>query len=401
MNKKRVAVIFGGKSPEHEVSIITGIQAIENLDKEKFDVLPIYIAKDGQWFSGPEFAKVETYSSSNPSFPTDKRKTISLDSSENGLISLDQKKNFFRKESRKEAIDIIFPTFHGGLGENGGIAGVFETMDVPYVGPGITGGVLGMDKVVMKQVLEHAGVRIAKWEWFYRNNFEKNPAGTIKHLESKLHYPMFVKPANGGSSIGTTKVTTKKELEHAIEVAAMFDQKVVVEESIENAKEINVSVLGNAGSELEVSLCEEVFSDNALLTYEDKYLGTESKTGTRSQGMVSTKREIPAKLPKEITEKIQQTAKTVFESLNASGVSRIDFLYQEKTKEVYVIEINTIPGSLSFYLWEPSGVSFKELLTRMVDLAVERYAESKKNTLTFSSNILENFDANRGVKGKI
>lgn len=398
MNKKRVAVIFGGKSPEHEVSIITGIQVIEHIDKNAFDVLPVYISKDGRWYSGSEFAQIETYSKLLPYSKNDQR-TISLDNEEKALIPV-EKKGLFNKQTN-EKIDVIFPTFHGGLGENGGASGLFEMMDVPYVGPGITGGVLGMDKIIMKQVLEHGDVPITKWEWFYRTAFQKDPDAVIKHVENKLKYPLFVKPASGGSSIGTSKVKDRKELQNAIEVAAVFDTKIVVEEAIENAREINVSVLGNSGSELQVSVCEEVFSTSSLLSYEDKYLGSESKTGGKSQGMASTKRQIPAKLPKEITEKIQKIAKHVFECLNASGVSRIDFLYQEKTNSIFVIEINTIPGSLSYYLWEPSGLSFTELLNKLIELAYARFDETKKNTTTFSSNILENFNANRGSKGKV
>lgn len=398
MNKKRVAVIFGGKSPEHEVSIITGIQVIENIDKNAFDVFPVYISKDGRWFSGSEFSQIETYSKLLQFSKNDQR-TISLDNEEKALLPV-EKKGLFKKQTSEE-IDVIFPTFHGGLGENGGASGLFEMMDVPYVGPGITGGVLGMDKIVMKQVLEHEDIPIANWQWFYRNAFLTNKESVIKNLESKLSYPLFVKPASGGSSIGTSKVIDRKELFNAIEVAAVFDAKIVVEEAIENAKEINVSVLGNSGSELQVSVCEEVFSTSSLLSYEDKYLGSESKTGTKSQGMASTKRQIPAHIPQDITEKIQNIAKQVFEVLNASGVSRIDFLYLEKTKEIFVIEINTIPGSLSYYLWEPSGLSFQELLTKLIELAYARRDEANKNTTTFSSNILANFNANRGSKGKI
>ncbi len=398
MNKKRVAVIFGGKSPEHEVSIITGIQVIENIDKNAFDVFPVYISKDGRWFSGSEFSQIETYSKLLQFSKNDQR-TISLDNEEKALLPV-EKTGLFKKQTSEE-IDVIFPTFHGGLGENGGASGLFEMMDVPYVGPGITGGVLGMDKIVMKQVLEHEDIPIAKWQWFYRNAFLTNKESVIKNLESKLSYPLFVKPASGGSSIGTSKVIDRKELINAIEVAAVFDAKIVVEEAIENAKEINVSVLGNSGSELQVSVCEEVFSTSSLLSYEDKYLGSESKTGTKSQGMASTKRQIPADIPQDITEKIQNIAKQVFEVLNASGVSRIDFLYLEKTKEIFVIEINTIPGSLSYYLWEPSGLSFQELLTKLIELAYARRDEANKNTTTFSSNILANFNANRGSKGKI
>ena len=398
MNKKRVAVLFGGESPEHEVSIITGIQTIENLDRKLFDVFPVYISKEGNWYTGASLTKIETFQKLNCISQSNVQNTVAFGTENNGIISLN--KNIFKKSVSVHTIDVLFPTFHGGYGENGGMAGVFEMMHLPYVGPGITGGVLGMDKIVMKHVLASAELPIAKWDWFFRNEFETNKSGVLEKIEKNLQYPLFVKPANGGSSIGTSKVVDNKELVNAIEVACVFDSKIVVEESVEQAREINISVLGNAGSSLELSLCEEVFSENKLLSFEDKYMGSETKSGIKSQGMASTKRKIPANVPKEILKQIQETAKKTFHVLNASGVSRIDFLYQPKTNRIYVIEINTIPGSLSFYLWEPSGLSFKKLLTRLIDLAYERFQDNKKNTTTFSNNILENFATNKGSKGK-
>ncbi len=396
-NKKiRVAVVFGGKSPEHEVSIITGIQAIEHFDKEKFDVIPVYIAKDGKWYSGPELTKIENFKNLLSIPKKSIQETITLDS-EKGLQPIQKKSiNPFNKSSRVEPIDVIFNASHGGLGENGGLSGVFELMDLPYVGPGVIGGVLGMDKVAMKQAFEQTDIPITKWLWFFRNVWEKESDQLLKGIEKSLTYPLFVKPANGGSSIGTTKAHNKKELVNAIEVAAVFDRKIIVEESFENAREINVSVMGNAGLTSSVSVCEEVFSSGEVLTYEDKYTGN-SKSGG-SKGMARAKRQIPAKIPKEIEEKIQNYARKTFDVLDGSGVCRIDFLYNEKTSQVVVLEINTIPGSLSFYLWEASGLPFTNLLNRLIDIAIERYHDMKKNTTTFSSNILENF--NSGTKGK-
>lgn len=400
-NKLRVAVLFGGISPEHEVSIISGLQAIEHLDKEKFEAIPVYITKEGKWYSGPELTKIETFRNLAAISEKGFQVTVTFDSNKKGLL-VTRRRNFFNKFSEIVSVDVIFPVFHGGLGENGGLAGIYESMQLPYVGPGITGGALGMDKIVMKQLFMQTGIPIARWCGIYRSAFEKDRSLVIKKIESVLRYPMFVKPATGGSSIGTTKAHNKKELENAIEVAAVFDRKLVVEESIENAREINVSVLGNAGSELMVSVCEEVFSENKLLTFEDKYIGEESKTGkgVKSHGMLSTKRQIPAIFSKEIERRIQETAKKVFETLEGSGVSRIDFLYQQKTKKIFVIESNTIPGSLSFYLWEASGLSFKDMLTKLINLALERYEESQKNTTTFSTNILEKFNAG-GSKSKL
>lgn len=392
-DKKRVAVFFGGKSPEHEVSIITGIQAIEHFDTERFEILPVYVAKDGKWYSGPELARIETFKNLLTIPDKSVQQTISLDEKEKGLRAIPSASlNPFKKTQIVEHVDVIFSAFHGGLGENGGFSGIFEAMDLPYVGPGVTGGVLGMDKVVMKQVFEANNIPITKWMWFYRDAWKKD----FKTVEKYLKYPLFVKPAGGGSSIGTAKVHDRKELENAIEVAALFDKKIILEEAFEQTREINVSVSGNAGHTVSASVCEEVFATGEVLTYEDKYTGNGKSGG--SKGMAATKREIPAKIPDEIAKNIQETAAKVFNILDASGVSRIDFLYREKTKEIVVLEINTVPGSLSFYLWEASGLPFKNLLNRLIDTAYERYNDTKKNTTTFSNNILENFG--EGSKGK-
>jgi D-alanine-D-alanine ligase len=396
MNKTRVAVIFGGKSTEHEVSVITGLQVLENIDREKYDAIPVYIAKDGRLFTGKKLEDILIYKnlSNIPQITT--QITINVDKEQKGFLILKTGLGFGK--TKVEKVDVVFQAFHGGLGENGGFAAVFEVMDVAYVGPGITGGVLGMDKVVMKQLFEQVQIPITKWLWFYRNEFKKNQEKVLKEIESKLKYPLFVKPANGGSTVGVNKVNNKNELKNALEVAAVFDGKIITEESFENSREINISVLGNAGNNLLVSVCEEVFHAKDLLSYEDKYVGN-SKTPS-SKGMASASRQIPAKLPKEIEEKIQELARKIFEATDGSGVSRIDFLYNDKTEKVIALETNTIPGSLAFYLWEKSGLSFKELITKLIDLAFERFNEGQKNCTVFSSNILQTLDKTLGSKVK-
>jgi len=396
--KKRIAVIFGGKSPEHEVSVITGLQAIENIDKEKYDVLPVYVAKDGRWFSGPELLKIETYrnlisipekATQEAVIPSDKEKSL-MPVAKSSL-------NPFKK-TESQTIDVLLPTFHGGIGESGSFQGMFDIMNIPYVGPSVLGGALSMDKVVMKQLFLQNKLPITKYLWFTRIDFDKDQSTILQKIERELKYPLFIKPSNGGSSIGTTKAHNKKELEHAIEVANLFDKRFIVEESFENSREINISVIGNTGSDLMTSVCEEVFSSGEVLTYEDKYVGGGKKSGS-SKGMVSTKRKIPAELPKEVEKKIQSLAKQAFSVLESSGVARIDFLVNKKTNEVVILEINNPPGSLAYYLWEASGLSYKDMLTQLIDLALERYEDELKNTRTFSSNILQNFNSG-GAKGK-
>lgn len=391
----RVAVVFGGKSPEHEVSVITGVQVLKQIDPQRFDAFPLYIAKNGEWYIGEVLSEIETYK--NLAEIPDKATRV-LPSVKNGvkgvmLIATKQRFSLFSQQDRIIPIDAIFPALHGGIGESGGLQGTFEVMDVPYVGSGILASALSMDKIIMKQLFEEQGLPFTKWMWFYRNEWEGKREDVLQRIGS-LTYPLFVKPANGGSSIGVSKVKNEKELENAIEVAAVFDRKIVVEEGFEDAREINISVLGNSGSELTLSVCEEVFSSAELLTYDDKYKGNSKKTGS---GMAATRRKIPAELSKNFVDKVEQIARDAYQTLDCLGLARIDFLVNEKTKEIKILEINTIPGSMAFYLWEASGVSFQELTSRLIDLAIERYSDAQKNTTTFSSNILANFPP-RGIK---
>jgi len=396
--KKRVAVIFGGKSPEHEVSVITGLQVIENIDKEKFDVLPIYVAKDGRWFSGSELLKIETYKNLGLIPARTTQEAVIPSDTAKGLMPIPKSSLNLFKKNTSETIDVLLPTFHGGIGESGSFQGMFDIMNIPYVGPSVLGGALSMDKVVMKQLFQQNNLPITKYVWFNRHDFEKNRTEVLNTIEKDLKYPLFVKPSNGGSSIGTTKAHDRKELENAIEVANLFDRRFIVEEAFENAQEINISVIGNYDSELMTSVCEEVFSTGEVLTYEDKYVGGGKKTGA-SKGMASTKRQIPANLSKEIEEKIQTLAKKAFSILESSGVARVDFLVNKKTNEVVILEINNPPGSMAYYLWEASELPFKEMISKLITLAIERYEDDMKNTKTFSNNILQDYHPG-GAKGK-
>ncbi len=382
--KKNIAIFFGGKSPEHEVSIITGIQVVNNIDKEKYNPLPIYVAKDGKWYYSEKFSNPDTFKSMSviPLISTE----VTLHPQPGNKKIVGVKKSLFKKHFELQ-VDCVFPAFHGGTGENGAFQGLFEICEIPYVGSEIMGSVLGIDKVIGKDVYKAHGIPSAGYAVFHRNEVKTNISGVISSLESTFPYPMFVKPAVGGSSIGVTKAKDKKGLENALEVAAIFDSKVIVEEGIENAREINVSVMGNYGTDLQVSVCEEVFHSGEFLTYDDKYKGS----GGKSQGMASTKRKIPAELSKEAEALLQETAKKVFSALNCFGLIRVDFLLRENPLEAFVIEINTIPGSMAFYLWEASGMSFADMISRLVELAESRFEEKSQKTNVFESNILEDF----------
>ena len=390
MDKKKVAVIFGGVSPEHEVSVITGLQTLENLDKEKFIGIPVYVSKNGELFTGDALLKIDNYRN----LPTISQKAQQIQP------YLDNKQAGFQTVSgflKGKVIDVdaIFPCFHGGTGEGGAFQGLFELMNLPYVGSGVLASSTGMDKVIMKQLFRQSELPITRYYWFYRKTWTENQEKVLKDIQTKLTFPLFIKPANAGSSIGVAKVKNDDELQNALEVALLFDRKVIVEEAF-IGREINISVLGNSGGNLETSVLEEVIPSKDLLSYDDKY---NSENG-KSKGMASTSRKIPANLPKEIEEKIQTLAKLAFQTLDCAGLVRIDFMISEKERKIIILEVNTIPGSLSFYLWEPKGIKFKELLTRLIDLALERFAEAQENTTSFPTNILQNFNP-RGKATKI
>ena len=385
-SKKNIAVFFGGKSPEHEVSIITGIQVLNNIDSEKYTPIPVYVAKNGRWYYSPKFTDPEVFKDMEEIPFISTEVTLEPEPTHRALVEV---KNPLLRKKLSIAIDCIFPCFHGSFGENGAFQGLFEIAEIPYIGSEVLGSVLGIDKVVGKDIYKAHDISTAPYKVFHKNQLEENMDNVVNQSERSLNYPMFVKPAVGGSSIGVTKVEDKAQLKNALEVAAAFDSKIIVEQAIENAKEINISVIGNYGGELRVSECEQVFSSGEFLTYDDKYKGKDG----RSKGMVSTKRKVPAEISSEAKKLIQETAKEVFQSFNCYGLARIDFLLKEDPLEVFVIEINTIPGSMSFYLWDATDLPFTEMITMLIYLSEERFAQKSENTCTFESNILKDFES--------
>jgi len=379
MIKLRIAVFFGGKSPEHEVSIITGIQAMASMPSD-YETIPVYVTKSGTFLTGDNLKSIDSYKD----LPLLEKMAehIALPSSPSNLSFTPSTPSLFKKNEKH--FDVIFPCFHGGVGEGGWIQGLAEFYGVPLVGTGLTGASLGMDKVAMKSVFDGADIKQAPYIWFYKNDWLAKQATFVKEITSHLKFPIFVKPSRGGSSIGTTCAESTKELIRAIDLASAMDTRIVVEEGITGAREINISVMGNAGHELITSVCEEVFHEGSkFLDFKDKYL-----TGEGQEGMAATYREIPAKIDKSISNKIESIAKLVFNLLDCSGLARLDFLV--KGKEVYCIEINTIPGSFSFYIWNKCGYPYPQLLKKLVDLSLEKHEETKKLVTDFSSPILTN-----------
>ena len=390
--KIKVGVIFGGQTVEHEVSIISAIQAMENLNKDKYEIIPIYIAKNKIWYTGHPLMEVDFYKD----FENNKKyvSKVNLYKTEKGFF-LQKTTGLFRKNVTD--VDIILPVVHGNNIEDGTLAGLLETIGIPYVGSHVIGSAIGQDKVIMKQVMASAGIPIVDYTWFFYNEYVEDKSSIINNIK-KLGYPVVVKPATLGSSVGITYVKSEKDLESAIDEAISYDNKIVVEKAVDNLIEVNSSVLGNYEFQ-RVTPLEEVMGLDEILSYNDKYLSGSKGSKTSSKGMASTNRIIPARISKKLTDDISETSKKVFKLFNLSGVCRIDYLIDSKTKKFYVNEPNTCPGSLSFYLWKEAGLKYSELLDEMISIAIKEYKNKQKKTMSFESNILEGFNGSKGCKG--
>ena len=399
--KIRVGVIFGGESVEHEISIITAIQAMNKMDEEKYEIIPIYITKDREWYTGEMLRDIDVYQDFNLIKNYGTNVVLYY---KNGSYVL-QKKNGLFKGVAKE-IDIAFPIVHGTNVEDGVLQGYLQTIGIPYVGSNVYASVAGQDKAIMKDIWKSASLPMTKYTWFYDVDYKDNQENVLKDI-SKLKYPLIVKPATTGSSVGISVCDDEKALKEGIEDAIQYDSKIIVEEVVENLKEVNIAVMGNYEYQ-KTSEIEEVISGNKFLTYNDKYVGggkgkikggVKFPTKGTSKGMASANRKLPADLSKSIREEIEKVAKEAFKALGSSGNARIDFLIDDSKNKVYINEINSIPGSLAFYLWEAKDVDFTKVLDEMIQVGIKDYKKRTSKTHSFNSNILQGFAANGGVKG--
>jgi len=390
--KIKIGVIYGGETVEHEVSVISALQAMNNLNEDKYDIVPIYISKDRIWYTGHMLRDIEFYKE----FEDEKKYATKVMLYKKGKTFLLQRTTgIFRKDITD--LDVILPVVHGNNVEDGSLAGLLDSIGIPYVGSHVLGGALGQDKVVMKQVMESVNLPIVPYTWFYDSEYLDNKENILKEIK-KIGYPVIVKPATLGSSIGIEVAKNEKDIESKIEDAMEYDTKIVVEKVIENLTEVNASVLGNYEYQ-KVSPLEEVMGEDEILSFADKYLGNAKSKGTASKGMASTSRIVPARISEKLTKEIQDTAKQVFKALNLSGVCRVDFLIDNKENKFYVNEPNTCPGSLSFYLWKEAGMKYSELLDEMVSIAIKEYKHKNQKTMSFKSSIFDGFNGSKGLKG--
>jgi D-alanine-D-alanine ligase len=385
MKKTNVLVIFGSKSVEHEVSVVTGMQVLESIDREKYNPIPVYIDKQGRWWSGEEVGKLENFKDLELKSKKGLKQYI-LSPVWGAYELIPAKNKLFQKPIK---FDIAFLAIHGTFGEDGTIQGMMEMAGVPYTGCGVTASAVGMDKVIQKNVFEKEGLPVVKYLWFRSCEWKENQKSIVNKIEKELGFPVFVKPANLGSSVGINMAKNKKQLEWAIDVAKEFDTKIIVEEGLEGIDEINCSVMGV--DDYETSVCEQPVKNNKLLSYEDKYM-----KGGKTKGMVNLSRLVPAPIDEKLTKKIQDYSKIAFRSVNGSGVARIDYLVDIKKEKVFINEINTLPGSLAFYLWEKSGYPFTKLIDKIIELGFEYYQKRHKINFSYDSGLLKKFG--KGVK---
>jgi D-alanine-D-alanine ligase len=378
--KTRVGVLFGGMSVEHEVSVISGLQALHALDTGAYEGVPIYITKQGEWYTGPELSSVEEFKDVAALKKKAKRVVLFTDESGRHLL-LDPKPGLFKTKNIVDEIHVAFPVTHGTYGEDGALQGFLEMNKIPYVGCDVLSSAVGMDKIAAKTILKGAGLPQTGYLWFYSKAWADNREDCLARVEAELGYPVIVKPANLGSSVGVERAMNAEELEQAVDLVVNYSHKVLIEKMVDHLKEVNCSVLGDYEEALP-SIIEEVGKTSEILSYADKYMNQASK------GMSGSARIIPANITEETRVKVQELAVKTFLELGAGGVSRIDFLIDTVTDEIYINEINTIPGSLSFYLWEPSGKTFTELTSRLIQLALKRARERENLTFSIDTNLL-------------
>ena len=405
--KIRVGVVFGGESVEHEVSVISALQGIEALDKERYEVIPLYISKQRDFYSSPALLDVENYK--NLDELIQKATPVVLVKKGKEVVVEPIKKGLFTKPIG--TVDVIVPIMHGTNGEDGTIQGYLEMLKIPYAGCDVIGAAVGQDKVVMKHILQNSGLPVCPWFWLYGHEFAQKQEAILAQVH-ELGYPVVMKPACLGSSVGITIAHNDEEFIAGVEDARQYDNKIVVEQMVKNLREINCSVLGSC-FDCQASVLEEVGKQDEIMSFKDKYLGQGStkggskggvKCGTKSGdgGMASAARIVPAPVDEATTEKIRNLAIETFKVLGASGVCRIDFMMDGDTGMIYVNEINTIPGSLAYYLWQPVGVSFTQLMDRLVSQAIDRQRRREKMIFSYETNLLASYSANKnngGTKG--
>ena len=399
MSKMNIAVFFGSRSCEHDVSIVSALQCIEATKAAGFNVTPVYISRDGLWYTGEPLENIETFREFNPMTKGITRVTLDVTANAGDLWAWPpQRAGLFAKVPAPLChIDCVIPVFHGWHGEDGTIQGLLEMANIPYASSGVLGSAIGMDKIAMKQILRGAGFPVLDFVWFTREQLKKERQAVIERVEKEIKYPAFIKPAALGSSIGVSRAKNREELERALDVAASYDRRILVEVGVVHPVEINCAAVGY-GEDVRASVCEMPVpsSNDTFLDFWQKYLRNASAKDEDSRGMKSLSRVVPAPIGDELTGRIQTMTCDIFKLLDCCGTVRVDFILDQNDM-LFVNEPNTIPGSLAFYLWKASGLDFPKLIEKMVEDALRAHADKNSSVFAYDSSILKKVAA--GTKG--
>ena len=399
MSKMNIAVFFGSRSCEHDVSIVSALQCIEATKAAGFNVTPVYISRDGLWYTGEPLENIETFREFNPMTKGITRVTLDVTANAGDLWAWPpQRAGLFAKVPAPLChIDCVIPVFHGWHGEDGTIQGLLEMANIPYASSGVLGSAIGMDKIAMKQILRGAGFPVLDFVWFTREQLKKERQAVIERVEKEIKYPAFIKPAALGSSIGVSRAKNREELERALDVAASYDRRILVEVGVVHPVEINCAAVGY-GEDVRASVCEMPVpsSNDTFLDFWQKYLRNASTKGEDSRGMKSLSRVVPAPIGDELTGRIQTMTCDIFKLLDCCGTVRVDFILDQNDM-LFVNEPHTIPGSLAFYLWKASGLDFPKLIEKMVEDALRAHADKNSSVFAYDSSILKKVAA--GTKG--
>ena len=399
MSKMNIAVFFGSRSCEHDVSIVSALQCIEATKAAGFNVTPVYISRDGLWYTGEPLENIETFREFNPMTKGITRVTLDVTANAGDLWAWPpQRAGLFAKVPAPLChIDCVIPVFHGWHGEDGTIQGLLEMANIPYASSGVLGSAIGMDKIAMKQILRGAGFPVLDFVWFTREQLKKERQAVIERVEKEIKYPAFIKPAALGSSIRVSRARNREELERALDVAASYDRRILVEVGVVHPVEINCAAVGY-GEDVRASVCEMPVpsSNDTFLDFWQKYLRNASTKGEDSRGMKSLSRVVPAPIGDELTGRIQTMTCDIFKLLDCCGTVRVDFILDQNDM-LFVNEPNTIPGSLAFYLWKASGLDFPKLIEKMVEDALRAHADKNSSVFAYDSSILKKVAA--GTKG--
>ncbi|MCE5343611.1 MAG: D-alanine--D-alanine ligase [Eubacteriales bacterium] len=391
MGKLQLGVIYGSRSSEHEVSVISALQLMKAVDRQKYDVIPVYISMKGEWFTGEPLWDIRTYANFDPALKGLVKVQLDVTTGSGALTTIEPPRGLFGHEQVRlvARLGCVIPVLHGMHGEDGTLQGMLEMCNIPYASSGVAPSAVGMDKVFLKQYFQGGGFPVLPGCRMLRTEWESAPESAMEAVEKALPYPVFVKPASLGSSIGVSKASNRQELIGALSLAFQFDRKVLIEKGLEKPLELNCSVLGYGG-EARASEIEMPVTGGDLLSFMDKYLQGSSS----AKGMASLKRVLPAPIEPELRERIRTLSVDIFKNMDCKGVVRIDYMYDTASGELYITEINTIPGSLAFYLWEPCQLPYARLIDEMVACALKAHEEKNDSNYAFTSDILSNLEHN-------